>query len=77
MLEMICGHFAQLRPRLGRNAPTPAKARAAWRKVAAAARKLEVAIAGLRAAGAADFTFLDAATKRQRQVAGGRRNCRC
>jgi hypothetical protein len=59
ILEMICGAFAQLRPRLGRNAPTPARARDAWGKVAAAARKLEVAIAGLRAAGAADFTFLD------------------
>jgi hypothetical protein len=30
ILEMICGHFAQLRPRLGRNAPTPARARDAW-----------------------------------------------
>jgi hypothetical protein len=59
MLEMICDHFAQLRPGLGRGAPTPARARNAWRKVAAAAHKLEVAIADLRAAGAADFAFLD------------------
>jgi DUF971 family protein len=59
LLEMICGHFVQLRPRLGRAAPTPAKARNAWRRVAAAAHKLNVAIAGLRAAGAAEFTFLD------------------
>jgi hypothetical protein len=59
MLEMICEDFVQLRPRLGRNAPKPAKARDAWRKVAVAAHKLDVAIAGLRAAGAADLTFLD------------------
>jgi hypothetical protein len=59
ILEMICGHFAQLRPRLGRGAPTPVRARAAWGKVAVAAHKLDVAITGLRAAGAADFTFLD------------------
>jgi hypothetical protein len=59
MLEMICGGFAQLRPRLGRGAPTPARARKAWLKVAAAAHRLEVAIAGLRPAGAADFTVLD------------------
>jgi hypothetical protein len=32
MLEMICDHFAQLRPGLGRGAPTPARARNAWRK---------------------------------------------
>jgi hypothetical protein len=60
ILEMICGPFAQLRPRLGRNTPTPARARAAWRKVAAAAHKLDLAIAGLRDAGAADFAVLDA-----------------
>jgi hypothetical protein len=59
MLEMICGQFAQMRPRLGRGAPTPTKARDAWLKVAAAARKLDLAIANLPAAGAADFTFLD------------------
>jgi DUF971 family protein len=59
ILEMICEHFAQLRPRLGYNVPTPIRARNAWRKVAAAAQKLDLAIADLRAAGAADFTFLD------------------
>ena len=59
ILEIICGDFAQLRPRLGRNAPTPARAQAAWNKVAVAAHKLDVAIKGLRVAGAADFTFLD------------------
>ena len=59
ILEMICNHFAQLRPRLGRNTPTPAKARDAWHEIAAAARKLEAAIAACPAAGAADFTFLD------------------
>jgi hypothetical protein len=59
IFEMICGHFAQLRPRLGRNTPTPSKARDAWRKVAAEARKLETTIRGLRAAGAADFSVLD------------------
>ena len=59
ILEMICDHFAQLRPRLGRNTPTPAKARDAWREIAAEARKLEAAIASLPAAGAADFAFLD------------------
>jgi hypothetical protein len=59
MLEMICNHFAQLRPRLGRNIPTPAKARDAWHEIAAEARKLEAAIASLPAAGAADFTLLD------------------
>src|SRR5262245_3684486 len=58
-LEMICDNFAQLRPRLGRGAPTPARARDAWRKVAAAASKLGAAIDGLRAAGAADFSFID------------------
>jgi hypothetical protein len=57
-LEMICNNFVQMRPR--RDIPTPAKARDAWGKVAAAAHKLEVAIAGLRAAGAADFAVLDA-----------------
>ena len=46
-------------PRLGRNTPTPAKARDAWHEIAAEARKLEAAIAGLRAAGAADFAFID------------------
>lgn len=60
ILEMVCDSFTRMRPRLGRDAPTPNPARAAWRKVALAARKLEVAIAGLRAAGAADFTVLDA-----------------
>jgi hypothetical protein len=59
LLEMICNSFAQLRPRLGRNTPTPAKARDSWHEIAAEARKLETAIAGLRAAGAADFTLLD------------------
>jgi hypothetical protein len=60
MLEIICGPFAQLRPRLGRNHPTPTRARAAWRKVAVTADRLDREIAGLRAAGAADFTVLDA-----------------
>jgi hypothetical protein len=59
-LEMICNSFTQLRPRLGRGAPTPAGARDAWREVAAAAKKLKRTIDGLRAAGAADFPFLDA-----------------
>jgi hypothetical protein len=59
MLEMICNPFAQLRPRLGRNQPTPTRARAAWRKVTVAADRLDREIAGLRAAGATDFTVLD------------------
>jgi hypothetical protein len=62
-LEMICSHFRQLRPKLKRNTPAPVKAQAAWHKVAAAARTLESAIEGLPAAGAADFTFLDAHKK--------------
>ena len=59
ILEMICNHFAQLRPKLGRNLPAPGKARDAWHKVATAASKLEAEIDGLRAAGAADFALLD------------------
>ena len=59
MLEVICNHFAQLRPRLKRNTPTPKKARRAWGKVAMAAHELDAAIAGLPAAGAASFTLLD------------------
>jgi hypothetical protein len=58
-LEMVCDLFAQSRPRLGRGAPTPERARGAWRKVAVAAHRLDGAITGLRAAGAADFTILD------------------
>jgi hypothetical protein len=55
-LEFFCECFAQTRPRLGRNMPTPARARDAWFDVAAAAKRLQAAIAGLKPAGAADFT---------------------
>jgi hypothetical protein len=56
-LEFFCLRFVASRPRLGRNAPAPKKARAAWRTVAAATHRLEVAIAGLPPAGAKRLTF--------------------
>jgi hypothetical protein len=58
-LETVCDGFAQTRPTLGRNSPAPARARDAWLRVATATQRLEAAIAGLRKAGAADFTVLD------------------
>jgi hypothetical protein len=59
MLESVCDGFARTRPTLGRGLPAPALARDAWLRVATAAHRLGAAIAGLRKAGAADFTFLD------------------
>ena len=58
-LEFICDGFAKIRPVLGHDLPAPARARDAWLRVAAAAHRLDAAIAGLRKDGAADFTMLD------------------
>lgn len=58
-IEMICDRFVRLRPRLGKGLPTPTAARDAWIEVANAAVRLDSAIAGLRTAGAADFTIID------------------
>lgn len=57
-LNLHCGAFAQLRPRIGKDLPTPDRAREAWLEIARAAKRLKVAIEGLREAGAADFSFI-------------------
>lgn len=57
-LNLHCGAFVQLRPRIGKDLPTPDRAKEAWLEISRAAKRLKVAIDGLREAGAADFILI-------------------
>lgn len=57
-LNLHCGAFVQLRPRIGKDLPTPDRAKEAWLEISRAAKRLKAAIDGLREAGAADFSFI-------------------
>ena len=57
-VSIVCGGFVHLRPHIGKDLPSPERAKKAWLTIASAARKLQLAISELREAGATDFNIL-------------------
>lgn len=58
-IEFLCDRFIRRRLDFGKGLPTPDAARQVWLDIETAAHKLDLAIAKLAGAGAADMKFID------------------